>query len=77
MTRFDAIKQMNIEDLAFFLSIVELGDLNSIPNITNEDINYYINYLKEEDNDLIDALHELNKSRRDYEVRIGNDRANN
>ena len=47
MTRFDAIKQMNIEDLAFFLSIVELGDINSIPNITKEDINYYINYLKE------------------------------
>ena len=66
MTRFDAIKQMNIEDLAFFLSIVELGDLNSIPNISNEDVNYYKNYLKEEDNDLIDALHELNRSRRDY-----------
>lgn len=66
MTRFDAIKQMNVEDLAFFLSIVELGDLNSIPNIANEDINYYINYLKEEDNILIDVLHELNESRRDY-----------
>ena len=67
MTRFNAIKQMNIEDLAFFLSIVELNDLNSIHNITNEDISYYINYLKEEDNsDLIDALHQLNKSRRDY-----------
>jgi hypothetical protein len=66
MTRFDVIKQMNIEDLAFFLSIIEWGDLNSIYNITNGDINYYINYLKEEDNDLIDALHKLNKSRRDY-----------
>lgn len=66
MTRFDVIKQMNIEDLAFFLNIVELGDINSIPNITNEDINYYINYLKEEDNDLIDTLHTSNKSRRDY-----------
>jgi uncharacterized membrane protein YvbJ len=66
MTKFDAIKQMTIEDLAFFLSMVELGDLNSIPNITNEDINYYINYLKKEDNDLIDVLHKLNKSRHDY-----------
>ena len=67
MTRFNAIKQMNIEDLAFFLSIVELNDINSIHNITNEDISYYINYLKEEDSsDLIDALHQLNKSRRDY-----------
>lgn len=66
MTRYDVIKQMNIEDLAFFLSIVEWGDLNSIPNITNEDIDYYKNYLKEEDNDLIDALHKLNKSRHDY-----------
>lgn len=74
MTRFDAIKQMKIEDLAFFLSIVELNDLNSISNITNKDIDYYINYLKEEDSsDLIDALHELNKSRRDYEeVEDGN-----
>ena len=67
MTRFDVIKQMNIEDLAFFLSIVELNDLNSISNITNKDISYYINYLKEEDSsDLINALHELNKSRNDY-----------
>lgn len=66
MTRFDAIKQMNIEDLAFFLSILECDDLNSIPNITDEDIDYYKNYLKDEDNDLIDILHELNKSRRDY-----------
>ena len=66
MTRFDAIKQMNIEDLAFFLSIIELGDLNSIPNIANEDINYYISYLKEEDNGLIDALHKSNESRHDY-----------
>lgn len=67
MTRFDAIKQMSVEDLAFFLSIIELNDLNSISNITNEDIDYYINYLKEEDNsDLINALHELNKSRSDY-----------
>ena len=66
MTKFDAIKQMNIEDLAFFLSMVELGDLNSIPNIKNEDINYYINYLKEEDPNLIDILHELNKNRHDY-----------
>ena len=75
MTRLDIIKQMNVEDLAFFLSIVELGDLNSIPNIDNESINYYINYLKEEDNDLLDALHELNKSRRDYkEVKDGNDK---
>ena len=66
MTRFDAIKQMNIEDLAFFMSILECDDLNSIPNITDEDIDYYKNYLKDEDNDLIDILHELNKSRRDY-----------
>ena len=66
MTKFDVIKQMNIEDLAFFLSMVELGDPNSIPNIKNEDINYYINYLKEEDPNLIDILHELNKSRHDY-----------
>lgn len=76
MTRFDAIKQMNIEDLAFFLSIVELGDLNSIPNITNKDIDYYINYLKKEDNDndLIDSLHKLNRSRHDYkEVEDGNE----
>ena len=74
MTRFDAVKQMNIEDFAFFLSIVELSDLNSISNITNKDIDYYINYHKEEDNDLIDALHELNKSRHDYkEVDNGND----
>ena len=69
MTRFDAIKQMNIEDLAFFLSILECGDLNSIPNITDGDIDYYKNYLKDEDNDLIDILHELNKSRRDYKER--------
>lgn len=75
MTRFDAIKQMNIEDLAFFLSIVELGDLNSIWNIGNESINYYINYLKEEDDDFIDVLHKLNKSRHDYkEVDNGNDK---
>lgn len=74
MTRFDAIKQMNIEDLAFFLSILECDDLNSIPNITDEDIDYYKNYLKDEDNDLIDILHELNKSRHDYkEVNNGND----
>ena len=74
MTRFDAIKQMNIEDLSFFLSIVELGDLNSIWNIGNESINYYINYLKEEDDDFIDVLHKLNKSRHDYkEVDDGND----
>ena len=66
MSRFDVIKQMNIDDLAFFLSIVECGDLNSIPNIDNDTINYYKNYLKEEDNDLIDALHKLNKSRHDY-----------
>ena len=66
MTNFDVIKQMNIEELAFFLSIVELGDLNAIPNIDNESINYYINYLKEEDNDLIDTLHTSNKSRHDY-----------
>jgi hypothetical protein len=66
MTKFDAIKQMSIEDLAFFLSVIEWGDLNSIPNITNEDIDYYKNYLKEEDNDLINTLHELNKSRHDY-----------
>ena len=62
MTKFDAIKQMNIEDLAFFLSTIEIVDLNSIPNITNEDINYYINYLKEDDDNLIDILHKLNKS---------------
>lgn len=68
MIRLDIIKQMNVEDLAFFLSIVELGDLNSIPNIDNESIDYYINYLKEEDNDLLDALHKLNKSRHDYKV---------
>lgn len=75
MTRFDAIKQMNIEDLAFFLSIVELGDLNSIWNIGNESINYYINYLKEEDDDFIDVLHKLNKSRHDYkEVDNGNNK---
>lgn len=66
ITKFDVIKQMNIEDLAFFLSIIELGDLNSIPNIDNESINYYINYLKEEDNGLIDILHKSNKSRHDY-----------
>jgi hypothetical protein len=73
MTRFDVIKQMNIEDLAFFLSIIELDDLNSIPNINNESINYYINYLKEEDNDLINTLHEFNISRHDYEgVEDGN-----
>jgi hypothetical protein len=73
MTRYDVIKQMNIEDLAFFLSIVEWGDLNSIPNITNEDIDYYKNYLKEEDNDLIGTLHDLNKSRHDYkETEDGN-----
>ena len=71
MTRFDAIKQMNIEDLAFFLSIIELGDLNSIPNVDNESINYYKNYLKEEDNDLIDTLHKSNKSRHDYKE-VGN-----
>ena len=76
MTRFDVIKQMNIEDLAFFLSIVELNDLNSISNITNKDIDYYINYLKEEDSsDLIGALHELDRSRRDYkEIGDGNER---
>ena len=68
MTKFDAIKQMSIEDLAFFLSIIEWGDLNSIPNITNEDIDYYKNYLKEEDNNLIDTLHDLNKSRHDYKA---------
>ena len=74
MTRFDIIKQMNIEDLAFFLSIIELGDLNSIPNITNEDISYYISYLKEEDNDFMDILHKSNKSRHDYkEVEYRND----
>lgn len=74
MTRFDVIKQMNIEELAFFLSILELADFNSIPNISNEDINYYINYLKEEDNGLIDALHKSNESRHDYkEVEDGND----
>ena len=66
MTRFDAIKQMNVEDLAFFLSIIELNDLNSIPNIDNESINYYKNYLKEEDNGLMDTLHKSNKSRHDY-----------
>ncbi len=73
MTKFDAIKQMSIEDLAFFLSVIEWGDLNSIPNITNEDIDYYKNYLKEEDNDLIGTLHDLNKSRHDYkETEDGN-----
>ena len=66
MTRCDVVKQMNIEDLAFFLSIIGWGDLNSIPNITNEDIEYYKDYLKEEDNDLIGILHDLNKSRHDY-----------
>lgn len=67
MTRFNAIKQMSVEDLAFFLSIIELNDLNSISNITDKDICYYINYLKEEDSsDLTNALHELNKSRNDY-----------
>ncbi len=67
MTRFDVIKKMSIEDLAFFLSIIELNDLNSISNITDKDIDYYINYLKEEDSsNLINALHELNKSRNDY-----------
>lgn len=43
-----------------------MGDLKSIPNITNEDIEYYKDYLKEEDNDLIGILHDLNKSRHDY-----------
>lgn len=72
MTNFDAIKQMNIEDLAFFLSIVEIGDLNSIPNISNEDVNYYKNYLKN-NGDLINTLHKLNKIRHDYkEVGDGN-----
>ncbi len=74
MTNFDVIKQMNIEDLAFFLSTIDLADPNSIPNITNEDINYFINYLKKDDDGLIDILHELNKSRHDYkEVEDGND----
>ena len=57
MTNLEAIKQMNNEELAFFLSIVQWDDLNSIHMIYEKDFEYFKKYLNENGDGLIDAIH--------------------
>lgn len=60
MTNLEAIRQMNIEELAFFLCATNIPDPNDIPNITNEDIQYYKEYLSKEDGEgVLEATREL------------------
>lgn len=59
MTNYEAIKQMSIEELAFFLCVVENNDLNSIPNINIEDVNYFLEYLNKDGNGLVEYVREL------------------
>lgn len=59
MTNYEAIKQMSIEELAFFLCVVENNDHNSILNINNEDVNYFLEYLNKDGNGLVEYVREL------------------
>ena len=56
-TKLEAIRQMNNEELAFFLSIVQWNDLNCIHLMPKEDIDYFKKYLNEDGEGLIESVH--------------------
>ena len=59
MTNFEVIKQMNQEELAFFLAVVELNDPNAIPNIDVGDVDYFKEYLNKDGEGLLELTREL------------------
>lgn len=62
MNNFDAIKQMNEEELAFFLAAAAVCDPNDILCITRENTSYYMEYLNKEDGEgLLEATRQLMK----------------
>ena len=56
MTNLEAIRQMNLNELAFFLSVTRWDDLNSIHMIPKEDIDYFTEYLNKDGSKLIESV---------------------
>ena len=56
MTNLEAIRQMDLKELAFFLSITRWDDLNSIYMIPKEDIDYFTEYLNKDGSELIESV---------------------
>ena len=56
MTNLEAMRQMSLEELAFFLSVTRWGDLNSIHMIPKEDIDYFTKYLNKDGSELIESV---------------------
>ena len=56
MTNLEAIRQMSLEELAFFLSVTRWDDLNSIHMIPKEDIDYFTEYLNKDGSELIESV---------------------
>ncbi len=56
MTNLEAIRQMSLEELAFFLSVTRWDDLNSIHMIPKEDIDYFTEYLNKDGSKLIESV---------------------
>ena len=62
MTNLEAIKQMSVEELAFFLSVTRWDDLNSIHMIPKEDIDYFTEYLNKDGSELVESVKSLHDS---------------
>ena len=56
MTNLEAIRQMNLKELAYFLSVIKWDDLNSIHMIPKEDIDYFTEYLNKNGSKLIESV---------------------
>ena len=56
MTNLEAIRQMNLNELAFFLSVTRWDDLNSIHMIPKEDIDYFTEYLNKDGSGLVESV---------------------
>lgn len=61
MLNLEAIRQMNLKELAFFLSVIKWDDLNSIHMIPKEDIDYFTEYLNKDGEQLIESTQYLMK----------------
>ena len=56
MTNLEAIRQMNLKELAFFLSVTRCDNPNSIHMIPKEDIDYITEYLNKDGSKLIESV---------------------
>lgn len=56
MTNLEAIRQMNLEELAFFLCVTQWNEPNSIHMMPKEDIDYFTEYLNKDGSELIGSV---------------------